>query len=126
MIDCLKCYRLHRNGGVIYCPFLDVQPCIMGEHQIGECPVEEEKKKRQGSFPTAKKLPPSFYECPPPEFIPAQAQTPLSIDWEPVHEKIFELIREGYNVSRIADVLGVKPGTLSSYLKRYFPDEHEG
>ena len=126
MIDCLKCHRLHRNGDVIYCPFLDVQPCIMGEHYIGEEPPPEEKKKRQSSFPVAKKLPPSFYEFPPPEFIPAQSQNSLSIDWEPVHERIFELLREGYCVSRIADSLGVKPGTLSSYLKRYFPDEHEG
>lgn len=135
MIDCLTCHRLHRNGGTLYCPFLNIQPCIRGQHRIGEEPELEEEKQEEHKpsektppnkpgRPPAYRFPPSFYEYPPPAFTPPRARNGGNvIDWAAVHDKIFRLIREDCSVYEIASIIGVHPSTMAAYLRRYNTEE---
>lgn len=47
VIDCRKCYNLHRCGGVYYCPFAGQQPCFRGKHTTHLPSAEEEAKKAE-------------------------------------------------------------------------------
>lgn len=130
-MNCLNCHRLHTNGNTIFCPFFEVQPCINGEHYIKELPKPSQEQastpaplppKRSGAY-TAANFPPEFYQYPPPKFIPSKHKRKKGlIDWESKHDRIFEMIREGYFVSQIAEDMEVNVPTLQSYLGRYNPD----
>lgn len=142
MINCYHCYRMHKNGDTYYCPFFNLHPCIRGEHYFNpnevrppkfkpeepktvvkvikkakeaELKVPETHKKANGGLG----YPLSFYRTPPPQYIPPKLKTANSINYEPIHDKIFEMLRYGCSVKKIAEAVGLKPPTLLQYLRRY-------
>lgn len=126
MIDCLTCYRLHKHGGVIYCPFLGVNPCIRGEHQIGNAGEEEHRLKKKVVRHIAQVFPPAFYEYPPPAFKEVRSRGGGTVvDWRAYHDKIFELLREGHSAYAVSIRLNINSSTVMSYLRRYIPDDYE-
>lgn len=139
MINCFNCYRLHKQEGIYYCPFIGLQPCVRGLHyfnadevrpsifaqskiadarppQTVAKPVKVKVNivpERRGVFPKA------FFQNPPPEFIPAKSKGSNVINYEPYHERIFEMIREGCSLKKISQEIGIKAATIRAYLARY-------
>lgn len=136
MINCYNCHRLHKNGGVYYCPFFDMHPCIRGEHYFNPKEVQS-PKFREEALPVKETVkqpapkpstninvnglpfPISFYQGPIPKFIPTKLKNANSINYEPIHEKIFELLRCGLSIKKIAEEVGLKAATVRNYLYRY-------
>lgn len=143
MINCYHCYRMHKNGDVCYCPFFNLQPCIRGEHYFNANEIRPPKFKPEEPKPIVTKVvakpkeqnppipkahqqangglgyPLSFYRTPPPKYIPPKLKTANSINYEPIHDKIFEMLRYGCGVKKIAEAVGLKTPTLLQYLRRY-------
>ena len=142
MINCFNCYRLRKNGDVYYCPFFGLQPCIRGNHYFNSNVVRPPKFKPEEPKPVAKVIkkvkpaepkipeahkkangglgyPLSFYKYPPPKYRPPANPTAKTINYEPIHDKIFEMFRCGCSIKKIADEVGLKPPTLFQYLRRY-------
>ncbi|MBO5167659.1 MAG: hypothetical protein J6B49_00975 [Phascolarctobacterium sp.] len=142
MINCFNCYRLRNNGDVYYCPFFGLQPCIRGNHYFNSNVVRPPKFKPEEPKPVVKVIkkvkpaelkvpeahkkangglgyPLSFYQNPPPVFKPPLSRTANSIDYAPIHNKIFEMFRCGCSIKKIADEVGIKAPTLQNYLRRY-------
>lgn len=107
MIDCLKCYRVHKCGdNVYYCPFFAVNPCVRGEHQV----ILPDRKPRQREQELKAHIP---------KFVPLDPKGKSSILWEAYHEIIFEMLYNGVTQKEIAQRLGIEWRTLGSYIHRY-------
>lgn len=143
MINCFHCHRMHKNGGVYYCPFFDMHPCVRGEHYFNSDEVRPPKFKPEEPKSIVVKVvkkvtkpkmvipksherangglgyPLSFYRNPPPKYKPPLNPTVNSINYEPIHDKIFEMFRNGASLKKIGETVGVKGPTLNSYLRRY-------
>ena len=105
MINCLKCPRIRKQPGLIYCPFLGQQPCLHGYHEADEIKSQVNKIKPKPKLSI-------------PLFRPAKKK--CEIDWQLYHERIFRMfLIGGKSILGISKKVGLKPGAIRHYLKRY-------
>lgn len=115
MIDCLSCYRLHRHGDTLYCPFFGLKECIRGEHYIN-CANRTFKPKPEELPPLPPPPLPPKAVIKTPEFKPFPGSPQ---NWEEHHDKLFEMRKQGMSTYKIADALGLTQSSVFNYLKRY-------
>lgn len=108
MINCLKCYRIHKCGeGLYFCPFFGINPCVRGLHCIPATAVI--KKPKAVPKQTAKPIP----------VFKAPIRKPNGIEWAKYHVEIFTRYNNGEALPDIAKSLGISVESLRRYVERY-------
>lgn len=107
VINCLKCYRVHKCGdGVYYCPFFGINPCQRGKHVVVLPELNIKRKEKAAEIL---------------DFLPLdnRGRTSSPIPWEKYHNKIFTMLRQGMTIHSIAKEMGIAKATLDHYVDRY-------
>lgn len=106
LINCLKCYRLHKCGeGLYYCPFFTVNPCTRGKHFIPAYAAIKKHKEPVKAKPIPAYKPP--------------IRKPNFIDWQRYHTEIFVRYYNGEAIPDIARTIGVTEANVRRYIERY-------
>ena len=108
MINCLKCYRIHKCGeGLYFCPFFGLNPCIRGSHYV---PLGTMLRKKPEIKPKIKSNVPKFK--------PMKKERTI-IDWAKYHNEIFTRLNDGESPKELAHRFGVPVNVMRYYIKRY-------
>lgn len=116
IINCLKCYRVHKCGeNVYFCPFFETNPCLRGKHFIANITPKKQPAKID---PKAPKIP-AFKPMTSRYYISLQSKR-RHFEWEKYHTEIFTRYFNGEGPYNIAKAIGTTGQQVEYYINRYF------